>query len=107
MNDPARQLAKRRLAALVSRILADGIVDDDEREELHRFFREAVLTVTDVEDVFREHLAEVTDDVLADGFVTEAERRRCRAIVEELRVPVSMLSPELLAIVLSRSGPPS
>src|SRR4051812_38206140 len=103
MSDDFRRAAVDRLGNDIRRVLADGVIDDAEREELQGLFRQAVLTVSDVRSVIGRYLLSVQDDVLADGLVTEEERARCRAVVSELKIPPGLLSPQLKAIV----GPPS
>lgn len=99
MSDEARADAKQRLAALIERVMADGVIDPMEREELQAVYREAVLTVTDVKEVLARYLRSVQEEVLADGKVTEEERRRCRAIVAQLKIPAPLLSPQIRAII--------
>ena len=103
MSDDLRRAAVDRLGSVVRRVLADGTIDDTEREELQSLYRQAVLTVSDVRCVIGRYLLTVQDDILADGLVTEAERQRCRAVVSELKIPEGLLSPQLKAIVGQRS----
>src|SRR5262249_44491174 len=79
MSD-VRTQAKEQLAALIQRVMADGKVEPDEREEMQAFYRQALLTVGDVKEVLGRYLRSVQDDVLADGKVTDEERARCRAV---------------------------
>jgi hypothetical protein len=79
--------------------MADGKVDESEKQELLALFRRAVLTTADVREIFAQYLQGLTEDVLADGVITPEERARCRAAVHELRIPRSFLSPDLIAIV--------
>jgi|SRR6185295_5795351 len=98
-SESARAAAKAHLAALLPRVMADGKLDESEKQELMALFRRAVLTTGDVRDVFSQYLRGMTNEVLADGVITAEERARCRAAVQELRIPRSFLSPDLIAIV--------
>lgn len=91
--------AKARLSALLARVLEDGRLDDGERAELQGFYSEALLSVSDVREVFGAYLKALQDDVLADGVVTDEERERCRFAVAALKIPRALLSPELARIV--------
>jgi uncharacterized tellurite resistance protein B-like protein len=104
MSDDLRRAAVDRLGSVVRRVLADGTIDDAEREELEGLYRQAVLTVSDVRCVIGRYLLTVQDDIMADGLVTEEERARCRAIVSELKIPAGLLSPQLKAIVGQPAG---
>jgi uncharacterized tellurite resistance protein B-like protein len=85
--DDARAQAKEKMAALIERVMADGKIEPEEREEMQSFFAQALMTLGDVRDV------------LADGHVTDEERARCRAIVTELKIPPSLWPGEIRAIV--------
>ena len=98
MSD-ARTEAKEQLAALIERVMADGKIEPDEREELQAVYRQALLTVNDVKEVLGRYVRSVHDEVIADGKVTEDERRRCRAVVSELKIPATLLPDNFLAIV--------
>jgi uncharacterized membrane protein YebE (DUF533 family) len=98
-DSESRAAARAHLAGLLPRVMADGKLDESEKQELMALFRRAVLTTTDVRDVFAQYLRGITNEVLADGIITAEERARCRAAVQELRIPRSFLSPELIAIV--------
>jgi uncharacterized membrane protein YebE (DUF533 family) len=99
MSNDARAQARQRLASLIERALADGVIDDQERESLQALYREAVLTVTDVKGVLSQYLRALEDDVLADGRVTPEERARCQKVVSQLRIPPGLLSPQIRAIL--------
>lgn len=105
MHDQARTDAKAQLARLISRVLEDSRVDEQEKAELQNFFAQALLTVSDVREVFGEHLRMLQEEVLEDGRVTDDERKKCKAVVDALKIPLRMLSPELLAIVLGQPIP--
>jgi uncharacterized tellurite resistance protein B-like protein len=98
MSD-ARAQAKEQLAALIQRVMADGKIEPDEREEMQAFYRQALLTVGDVKEVLGRYLRAVQDDVLADGKVTDEERARCRAVVTELRLPPGLVPDSFKAII--------
>jgi hypothetical protein len=99
MSDDLRRAAVERLGTVIRRVLADGTIDDAEREELQGLYREAVLTVSDVRSVIGRYLLSVQDDILADDLVTDEERERCRAVVSQLKIPAGLLSPQLKEIV--------
>jgi hypothetical protein len=99
MNNDLRVAAMDRLGSVIRRVLADGHIDDAEREELQGLYRQAILTVSDVRSVLGRYLLTVQDDILADGRVTDQERERCRAVVTELKIPTGLLSPQLKAIL--------
>ena len=97
--DNTRAQAKEMLAALIERVMADGKIEPQEREEMQAFFRQELMTVGDVRDVLARYLRAVQDEVLADGHVTDEERARCRAVVTELKVPPALWPLEIRAIV--------
>ena len=97
--DNARAQAKEMLAALIERVMADGKIDPEEREEMQAFFRQALLTVGDMRDVLSKYMRAVQDEVLADGHVTDEERARVRAVVTELKIPPALWPVEIRAIV--------
>ena len=98
MDNNARAQAKEMLAALIERVMADGKITFEEKEEMQAFFRQAVVTVGDMRDVLARYLRVVQNEVLADGHVTDEERARCRAVVTELRIPPSLWPSEIRAI---------
>jgi uncharacterized tellurite resistance protein B-like protein len=100
MSD-ARAQAKEHLSDLIQRVMEDGVIEPDEREELQSVYRQALLTVSDVKEVLGRYVRSVLDDVLADGKVTEDERKRCRAVVSELKIPPSLLPDIFKAIIAS------
>ena len=99
MDNNARAQAKEMLAALIERVMADGKIEPDEREEMQAFFRQAVVTVGDMRDVLARYLRIVQNEVLADGNVTDEERARVRAVVTELKIPPSLWPGEIRAIL--------
>jgi hypothetical protein len=100
MSD-ARAQAKQQLSDLIQRVMEDGVIEPDEREELQSVYRQALLTVSDVKEVLGRYVRSVLDDVLADGKVTEDERKRCRAVASELKLPPSLLPESFKAIIAS------
>ena len=98
MSD-ARTQAKEQLSALIQRVMEDGKIEPGEREELQAVYRQALLTVSDVKDVLGGYVRAVNDEVLADGKVTDEERRRCRAVVSELKIPPSLMPESFKAII--------
>jgi len=98
MSD-ARAQAKEQLATLIQRVMADGKIEPGEREEMQAFYRQALLTVSDVKEVLGRYLRGVQDDVLADGQVTDEERARCRAVISELRIPPGLVPDSFKAIM--------
>jgi len=99
MDNNTRAQAKEMLAALIERVMADGKIEPDEREEMQAFFRQAVVTVGDMRDVLARYLRIVQNEVLADGNVTDEERARVRAVVTELKIPPSLWPGEIRAIL--------
>ena len=97
--DDSRFMAKVRLTNLIDRLLADGKIDTAERAELQDFYKQQLFTVSDVRDALSGYLKIVQSDVMADGKITDAERARCRAVVAELKIPLSLVPPELKAII--------
>ncbi len=106
-HEDGRAIARGHLATLLKRVMADGKVDDAEREDLQRVFGQAILTVNDVREVFGQYLGGLRDEVLADGHVTAEERQRCVSAVEQLKIPLRLLPPALLAIVRGRPVAPA
>ena len=100
MSD-ARTQAKEQLSALIQRVMEDGKIEPGEREELQAVYRQALLTVNDVREVLGRYVKSVQDEVLADGKVTDEERRRCRAVVSELKIPPSLMPESFKAIIAS------
>jgi hypothetical protein len=98
MNN-ARAQAKAKMGELVRRVMADGKLDAGEREEMAGVYRQAVLTVADIREVFMSYLGEVRDEVLADGVVTDEERARCRAVVAALKIPPALIPADFQALV--------
>jgi hypothetical protein len=99
MSD-ARAQAKTKMTELVRRVMADGKLDAGEREEMASVYRQALLTVADIREVFMSYLGEVRDQVLADGVVTDEERGRCRAVVAALKIPPTLVPPDFQALVV-------
>jgi hypothetical protein len=99
MTKDLRAEARQRLAALIRRVMTDELVDEAERQELQEIYRQAVLTVADVRLVLSEYMQGLQDEVLADGRVTEDERARCRSVVNQLKIPHGLLSPQIRAIL--------
>jgi len=100
MSDTRAQ-AKEQLSALIQRVMEDGKIEPGEREELQTVYRQAILTVSDVREVLGRYIKSVQDEVLADGKVTDEERKRCRAVVSELKIPPTLLPESFMAIIIS------
>jgi uncharacterized tellurite resistance protein B-like protein len=98
MND-ARAQAKVQLSTLIQRVMADGKIEPSEREDLQAVYRQALLTVSDIKDVLGRYVRAVQDEVLADGRVTDEERKRCRAVVSELKIPPALLPDSFKSII--------
>jgi len=101
MSNDLRAAAMARLESVVRRALADGNIDDKEREDLQTIYRQAILTVTDVRMVMGRYLRALETDVMADGVVTAEERARCKAVVTQLKIPAVLLPPQIKEIVES------
>lgn len=98
MND-AKAQAKAKLAELVRRVMADGVVDAAEREEMKSIYRQSLLTAVDIKEVLNGYLGEVRAEVLADGQVTDEERARCRAVLAELKLPRELVPADFRALL--------
>ena len=98
MSD-ARTQAKDQLSALIQRVMADGKIEPNEREELQAVYRQALLTVSDIKDVLGQYVRAVQDEVLADGKVTDEERERCRAVVAALKIPPQLVPADFQALM--------
>jgi uncharacterized tellurite resistance protein B-like protein len=96
-----RALAKARLTNLIERVMADGKVDSAERTEMQGFYKQALITVSDMKDVLSQYMRTVRDEVMADGKITDEERARCRAVVSELKIPPSLVPDEFKALLES------
>lgn len=81
MDEKVRQQAKAKLGVLIAKVLEDGVIDAGERESLQGFFRDALLTVSDVKAVYLDSVGALQAEVLADGVVTAEEARRCKLVV--------------------------
>lgn len=99
MDEITREKAKTKLSGLIVKVLEDGVVDATEREALSAFFRDALLTVADVKAVYLSCVGDLQNEVLEDGVVTEHEAERCKLVVEQLRIPLRLLPPEMVQIV--------
>jgi len=80
-----RATARAHLARLLPKVLEDGHVDENEKEQLLAVFRRGILTTADVREVFSTFLKGLAGEVMADGVVTPEEQERCRIAVRELR----------------------
>ena len=99
MDQTGKEQAKAKLGALISKVLEDGVIDASERESLQTFFKDALLSVSDVKSVYLSCVGALQNEVLADGVVSDDEVRQCKLVVEQLRIPLRMLPPEMVAIV--------
>jgi hypothetical protein len=99
MDQPGKEQAKLKLGALIAKVLEDGVIDAGERESLQSFFKDALLSVSDVKSVYLSCVGALQKAVLADGIVTDEEARQCKLVVEQLRIPMRLLPPEMVAIV--------
>ncbi len=97
-----RESAKSQLSALVGKVLADGKVDDAEREALRKVFRRQILSARDVREVLGQYMQGLKAEILSDGALTPDEIKRCQALVDQLRIPLRCLPPELLDVVLGK-----
>ncbi len=102
MNDSVKEQAKAKLSALINQVLQDGVIDDEERLALQAFFRDALLGVSDVKEVYLSCVGALQTEVLADGVVTQEEVERCKLVVDQLKIPLRMLPPEMVEIVAGR-----
>ena len=91
--------ARTRLASILSRIFADGVIQPEERQEMITLFREAKITVPEVRETFAAFLKSEMHIVLADGKVTSEERDKLRTIVRELKLPEGMIPEEVKRMI--------
>lgn len=99
MDEKVRRQAKEKLAGLITKVLEDDVIDASERDSLQVFFRDALLGVNDVKAVYLDCVGALQAEVLADGVVTAEETERCKRVVDQLKIPLRMLPPEMVAIV--------
>jgi hypothetical protein len=102
-----RANARALLTRFLPRAMADGVLDEVEKEQLKAILVSGVLTKEDVQGVFRAFLMQVHREIAADGILTPEEWHRCRAIVAELRIPRSFLPPEISAVIDAGSRAPA
>jgi hypothetical protein len=79
--------AQEALLSLLERIFADGIVTPRERSELVSLYRDGMLTVSEVKEVFSTFVSATWAETIADGVLTTEERAKLATIVRELRLP--------------------
>lgn len=84
-----------KLRALIERIFEDGVVEEKERDELKRLYRDGGLTVPQVKEVFAAFVSDTWGEVMSDGVVTDDERNKVRTILTELKLPANMLPDDL------------
>lgn len=107
---PARAdaAASRRLLALARAVLDHAPLPSDELAALQDDFAQGALTPLAIRDALRcalgPELTSLRDGVLMEDAVDERDRARCRAVVDSLKIPLRLLSPEWLALVLGRRG---
>jgi|GEM_PF-2274052 len=104
MEQTGNEQAKAKLGELIAKVLEDGVIDAGERESLQTFFKDALLSVSDVKSVYLSCVGALQTNVLADGIVTDEEVRQCKLVVEQLRIPLRMLPPEMVEIVSGTKG---
>jgi tellurite resistance protein len=93
------QSVRDQLAELVHRIFADGVVEQAERDELHRLYREGGLTVKEVREVFAAFVASTWGEAIADGKISDEEKRKLTTIIHELRLPVDVIPAQMRVIL--------
>lgn len=52
MEQTGNEQAKAKLGELIAKVLEDGVIDAGERESLQNFFKDALLSVSDVKSVY-------------------------------------------------------
>jgi hypothetical protein len=90
-----------RLSALLHDIFADGVVEPEEREALHDFYRQGGLTLDDVREVFTGFVRATWGEVLEDGVIGRHEREKLIAIVRELKLPPEALPQGVVRLLAS------
>jgi uncharacterized membrane protein YebE (DUF533 family) len=98
--DKFRARAFERLTEFLPRAMADGVLDDTERQELMGMLSSGVLTREDVRTVFRDFLNGLHFEITVDGVVTDEERERLRAVVAALRLPAAFIPDEIHALIV-------
>ncbi|MDZ4696884.1 MAG: hypothetical protein SGI86_17230 [Deltaproteobacteria bacterium] len=97
--DKFRARAIERLTEFLPRAMADGVLDDTERQELMGMLSSGVLTRDDVQTAFRDFLNGLHFEITVDGVVTDEERERLRSVVGSLRLPATFIPDEIHALI--------
>jgi hypothetical protein len=92
-----------RLRKLLRQVFADGVLTNEEKDQLRTMYRQGGLTVAEVRSVFESFLAEVWGEIWADRVVTAEERAKLETIVRELKLPSEMI-PEAVRSALDAPG---
>src|SRR5438105_10366583 len=98
-REDERQKARTVLERFLPRAMADGVLDAVEKQQLLAILTSGVLTKDDVQTIFRDFLRGLYGELAADGQLTADELARFRAVVKELRIPLSFLPPAIAALV--------
>jgi hypothetical protein len=101
MSDQLDQRAEARawLERFLPRAMADGVLDDLEKQQLMAILTSGILTKDDVQTIFRDFLRGLYGELAADGQLTADELARFRSVVTQLRIPPSFLPPAIAALV--------
>jgi hypothetical protein len=97
--DAARKSAYARLADFLPRAMEDGLLDEEEKQELVGLLASGTLHKEDVQEIFSGYLSALASEVWADGSLTETKRERCRQVVKALRIPDAFLPAEMAALL--------
>lgn len=91
--------AEERLRAVLTRVFADGVLEDQERAELRELYTRGGLTVPLVKSIFTDFVKAAYAQVMSDGVVTKSEQAKLRAIVEGLRLPAGSVPDEVSRVL--------
>lgn len=91
--------AERRLADMLERVFADGVLEDHERAELRALYTEGGLKAPRVRELFSTFLEITYARAASDGVITPDERQKLRAIVDGLKLPDELVPDAVKKLV--------
>jgi len=97
MDDPAR--LELRFKGMLARIFSDGVVTDDERNELRAAIDSGKLTQEQLNATIDSFLRTSFRHFSADGRFTDTEKSKLKLIVAELALPESRLPEDVRRIL--------
>ena len=96
---------KARLTVLVRRVMEDGVISEEERADLRRFYVSELLTISEVKEVLTSYIKALEKEAMQDGVLTAAEVKTIQNAVDQLHIPLRLLPPEILDIVTGKRKP--